>query len=152
MGVLLRSGFLVDRALIALSGVDPTRPVVMDEDLMSSLIGFFDAIAKSVDLDAPHRAKLGATSNARAAAWIDWNSIATYEKLQDTAGFKSWLEARRTTLEQIARHEAISQEELDVLKSLLEAVGKLSLTQAQALRQSGEAGRARKSWQLALRS
>ncbi len=119
---------------------------------MRTLADFFDAIAQSVDLAATHRSKVGATSNARAAAWIDWNSIATYEKLEDGTGFKDWLQARRATLERIDRGDAISSQDLDGLKSLLEAVGKLSLTQAQALRQRGEAGRARKSWQLALRS
>jgi hypothetical protein len=152
MGVLLRSGFLADRALIQLSGIDPNRPVVGDHVLLRSLITFFEAAAKSVDLETPHRAKLGATSNARAAALLDWKSIATYEKVSDTDGFKNWIEARRQTIERIDKEERVSADELDVLKSLLEAVGRLSLTQAQALRQSGEADRARKSWHLALRS
>jgi hypothetical protein len=151
MSSLLRFGFLADRALIALSDVDPDRPHVTKEDLMSSLADFLDSTAQSFATNGPHQPMPGAGAGARAVAYLDWDTIASIEEVQDGERFVQRIAQLREVVECVNRGEPVSKEDLQRLKSFLTAVGRLSLTQAQALRQSAESGKARESWQLASR-
>ncbi len=152
MSSLLRFGFLADRALLLLSNMDPEDPEVREPTLMNDLQGFLESVADSFATDGPRELRAGAASGARAVSYLDWDTIASREEVPDDERFVHWIEELGQTVGQINRGEAILEEDLQRLRSFLAAVGRLSLTQAQALRQSGESGKARESWQLASRT
>lgn len=151
MSSLLRFGFLADRAMLMLSDDDPSKPEAKDPDLMASLQAFLDSTAESFAATESHQPRPSAAAGARALSYLDWDTIASSEEVPDDQLFVHWIEQLSQTVGQINRGEVIPEEDLQRLKSFLAAVGRLSLTQAQALRQSAESGKARESWQLASR-
>ena len=151
MSSLLRFGFLADRAMLMLSDVDPGQPEAKDKDLMASLQAFLDSTVESFAATESHQPRPGAAAGARGLSYLDWDTIASGEEVPDHQLFVHWIEQLSQTVGQINRGEPIPEEDLQQLKSFLAAVGRLSLTQAQALRQSAESGKARESWQLASR-
>ena len=151
MSSLLRFGFLADRALLMLSDVDPEIPQVTEPDLMRALQAFLDSTAQSFATTESHQPRPGAAAGARAVSYLDWDTIASGEKVEDGERFVQWIARLREVVEHIDRGDAVKPEDFQRLKTFLAAVGRLSLTQAQALRQSAESGKARESWQLASR-
>jgi len=151
MSSLLRFGFLADRALLMLAGVDAQHPKVSEPELISQIEDFLQLTAQSFAAEAPTPTP-AAGAGARAVAYLDWDSIASGERIEDGDRFVAWIGHLKDVAGHVRDSKAVATNDLDQLKSFLAAVGRLSLTQAQSLRQSAESGKARESWQLASRS
>ncbi len=151
MSSLLRFGFLTDRALLLLSDIDPEHPVVSEPTLTTDLQGFLEAVADSFATDGPRQPGPGAAAGAGAVSYLDWDTIVSGEEVPDDEHFVHWIEELGPTVGHLNSGQPIPEEDLQRLKSFLAAIGRLSLTQAQALRQSAESGKASESWQLASR-
>lgn len=151
MSSLLRFGFLADRALLELSNVDPEKPDVKDPNIMTALGDFLELTAQSFATSGLHQPRPGAAAGARAVVYLDWDTIASVQNVEDGERFVQWIGQLRDHVARIENSQAIGHKELEGLKTFLSAVGRLSLTQAQALRQSAESGKGREPWQLAAR-
>ena len=149
MSSLLALGFLADRALIQLGMTGNSHE---DRTVWKPLGEFLQAAVRQVSSPSglgrpvPH-----GQGFSRPAAELDWQLIASQENVPQEAAFVEWLESLRETVAALGDAEQVEQGRTVLLKDFLERIARISLAQAQSLRESTESGRHREQWPLTAR-